>query len=169
MHHLPLLFSSEPDLFIQYSPSIFLHLYNSRPTAHCCMALSVDWIHCTLGFLYEILSLHCSLLNLQKSLRALKPYTATESYLLCVSGVSCHGEKIPFEVWPPSFTLTIMLLALSCPPCKSPCLLFCPAPSPPLLHTPWLFSFVSLSVKFLPVQCEEKWSKPYPCKACWEL
>lgn len=39
--------------------------------------------------------------------------------MLCVSGVSCHGEKIPFEVWPPSFTLTIMLLALSCPPCKA--------------------------------------------------
>lgn len=106
------------------------------------MALSVDRIHCPLGFLYEILSLHCSLLNLQRSLGALKPYTATESYLLCVSRVSCHGQKIPFEVWPPSFTLTIMLLALSCPPCKSPCLLFCPAYSPPLPHTPWLFSFV---------------------------
>lgn len=101
-----------------------------------------------LGSPYEILSLHCSLLNLQRSLGAPEPYSATESYLLCVSGVSCHGEKIPFEVWPPSFTLTIMLLALSCPPCKSPCLLFCPAPSPPLLHTPWLFSFVSLSVTF---------------------
>lgn len=112
------------------------------------MDLSARWIACMLGSPYEILSLHCSLLNLQRSLGALKPYTATESYLLCVSGVSCHGEKIPFEVWPPSFTLTIMLLALSCPPCKSPCLLFCPAPSPPLLHTPWLFSFVSLSVTF---------------------
>lgn len=91
--------------------------------------------------LYEILSLHCSLLNLQRSLEALKLYTATESYLLCVSGVSCHGEKIPFEVWPPSFTLTIMLLALSCPPCKAhvfsfvrlPLPLSCTPPGFPLL------------------------------------
>lgn len=42
---------------------------------------------------------------------------------------------------------------------QSPCLLFCPAPSPPLLHTPWLLSFVSLSVTLLPIQCEEKRSK----------
>lgn len=46
---------------------------------------------------------------------------------------------------------------------QSPCLLFCPAHSPPLLHTPWLPSFVSLSVTALPVHCEnEKRSKPYP-------
>lgn len=46
---------------------------------------------------------------------------------------------------------------------QSPCLLFCPAHSPPLLHTPWLLSFVSLSVTALPVHCEnEKQSKPYP-------
>lgn len=77
-------------------------------------------------------SYHCisSLLNLQRSLGALKLYTATESYLLCVSGVSCHGEKIPFEVWPPSFTLTIMLLALSCPPCKAHVFSFVRLPLP---------------------------------------
>lgn len=74
--------------------------------------------------------MHCSLLNLQRGLEALKPYTATESYLLCVSGVSCHGEKIPFEVWPPSFTLTIMLLALSCPPCKAHVFSFVRLPLP---------------------------------------
>lgn len=45
---------------------------------------------------------------------------------------------------------------------QSPCLLFCPAPSPPLLHTPWLLSFVSLSVTLLPVHCEENRPKPYP-------
>lgn len=46
---------------------------------------------------------------------------------------------------------------------QSPCLLFCPAHSPPLLHTPWLPSFVSLSVTALPVHCEnETRSKPYP-------
>lgn len=82
------------------------------------------------AFLYEMLSLHCSLLNLQRSLEALQLYTATESYLLCVSGVSCHGEKIPFEVWPPSFTLTIMLLALSCPPCKAHVFSFVRLPLP---------------------------------------
>lgn len=74
--------------------------------------------------------MHCSLLNLQRGLEALKPYTAAESYLLCVSGVSCHGEKIPFEVWPPSFTLTIMLLALSCPPCKAHVFSFVRLPLP---------------------------------------
>lgn len=77
-----------------------------------------------------MLSLHCSLLNLQRSPEALQPYTATESYLLCVSGVSCHGEKIPFEVWPPSFTVTIMLLALSCPPCKAHVFSFVRLPLP---------------------------------------
>ena len=94
---------------------------------------------------------------------------ATERYLLCVSGVSCHGEKIPFEVWPPSFTLTIMLLALSCPPCKAHVFPFCPALSPPLLHTPWLSSFVSLAVTLPTVHCEDKQSKPCPTDACWEM
>lgn len=130
---------------------------------------SIIFIRSILFFLYEILSLHCSLLNLQRSLETLKLYTATESYLLCVSGVSCHGEKIPFEVWPPSFTLTIMLLALSCPPCKA--------------H---VFSFVRLSLPHFctppgfPLLCQSllhcypftvRRSSPnlIPPEACWEM
>lgn len=109
-----------------------------------------------------MLSLHCSLLNLQRSLEALKPYSATESYLLCVSGVSCHGEKIPFEVWPPSFTLTIMLLALSCPPCKAHVFSFVRLPLPHSC-TPPGFSLLCHSLSHCyPFHCEEKRSKPYP-------
>lgn len=99
------------------------------PNYHC-IYLIYNLVPRTLVSLHEILSLHCSLLNSQRSLEALKVYTATESYLLCVSGVSCHGEKIPFEVWPPSFTVTIMLLALSCPPCKAHVFSFVRLPLP---------------------------------------
>lgn len=109
--------------------TFFFSLSKFPPHYHC-IYLSIILILSILVPLYEILSLHCSLLNVQRSLEALKLYTATESYLLCVSGVSCHGEKIPFEVWPPSFTLTIMLLALSCPPCKAHVFSFVRLPLP---------------------------------------
>lgn len=111
--------------------------------------------------LYEILSLHCSLLNLQRALEALKPYTATESYLLCVSGVSCHGEKISFEVWPPSFTVTIMLLALSCPPCKAHVFSFVRFPLPHSCTPPGFFLLCHSLSHWYHVHCEEKLSKPY--------
>lgn len=117
------------------------------------------------GSLYEILSLHCSLLNLQRSLEALKPYTTTESYLLCVSGVSCHGEKIPFEVWPPSFTLTIMLLALSCPLCKAHVFSFVQLPLPHSC-TPPGFSLLCRSLShcypFSVRRSGPKWIPPQP-------
>lgn len=129
---------------------------------HYYIDLSLSVIPSTLVPLFEMLSLHCSLLNLQRSLEALKPYTATESYLLCVSGVSCHGEKIPFEVWPPSFTLTIMLLALSCPPCKAHVFSFVRLPLPHSC-TPPGFSLLCHSLSHCyPFHCEEKRSKPYP-------
>lgn len=114
------------------------------------MYLSQLWDQ-TLMFLC-MRSYHCIVVCwiYKEALEALKPYTAAESYLLCVSGVSCHGEKILFEVWPPSFTLTIMLLALSCPPCKAHVFSFVRLPLPysctppgfpllchPLSHSLW--------------------------------
>lgn len=139
MHQWPVLLSSESHLFVQDPP--FSPLWNTFAflfliyeftvfRLYGFIYLSVILILHSLVSVYVILSLHCSLLNLQRSPEALKPYTATESYLLCVSGVSCHGEKIPFEVWPPSFTLTIMLLALSCPPCKAHVFSFVQLPLP---------------------------------------
>lgn len=109
-----------------------------------------------------MLSLHCSFLNVQRSLEALKLYTATESYLLCVSGVSCHGEKIPFEVWPPSFTLTIMLLALSCPPCKAHVFSFVRLPLPHSC-TPPGFPLLCHSLSYCyPFTVRRSGPKPYP-------
>ena len=131
--------------------------------------LSIILILSILVSLYEMLSLHCSCLNVQRSLEALKLYTATESYLLCVSGVSCHGEKIPFEVWPPSFTLTIMLLALSCPPCKAHVFSFVRLPLPHSC-TPPGFPLLCHSLSYCyPFTVRRSGPKPYPPEACWEV
>ena len=101
--------------------------------------------------LYKILSLHCSLLNLQRSLENPEAiYCYRELFALRQRSILSWRENPVWSMAPvfhtddnaPGFIMSSV---------QSPCLLFCPAPSPPLLHTPWLSSFVSLSVTLLPV------------------
>ena len=113
--------------------------------------------------LYQILSLHCSFGGIYKEPLKPQSYILLQRELFALRQWSMLSWR-ENPVWSvaPSFTLTIMLLALSCPRCKAHVFPFCPALSLPHALTPppgFPLLCHSLSSLLLAVHCEEKPSK----------